>query len=92
MGRGEDEMAWYMAKTGRWLLISAGITIVATAILWQFFGPRALFGFLFLPFLGFGGRRQGDQAAGPNKSCPRCGRVGRDPTDAYCPRDGMLLS
>lgn len=89
-------MVWQKARTMKWLVISIVVTVAGTALLWTLFGQRALFGFLFLPFLpfAFGGGRRGDGRPGDARAvpiCPRCDYKARGPEERYCPRDGSSL-
>jgi hypothetical protein len=75
-----------------WFVLSIGITIIGTLLLWHFVGPYAFFGFLFLPFLfGLSGWGRHDRTGEAARSCPRCGYKTMDPRDRYCPRDGQSL-
>lgn len=86
-----------MGRTLFWLVVSLGITVGLTFLLWVVFDWPVLFGFLFLPFLfGFGnlfGRRreEAERAEAQVRTCPRCGFQSLDPEVRYCPRDGSPL-
>lgn len=54
---------------------------------WYYFDT--LIAFLFLPFVPILFGRGGDDA--PRRECPACGFTSRDPSVAYCPRDGTPL-
>lgn len=68
-------------------LAGLGLGLAVSAAVWYFFDTVLLF--VFLPFIPIWFWRQSPDR--PLKECPTCDFTARDPTVAYCPRDGSRL-
>jgi hypothetical protein len=69
-------------------LAGLAASVVVSVAAWYYFDT--LVAFLLLPFVPVLFGRGGDDDP-PRRECPACGFTSRDPSVAYCPRDGTAL-
>lgn len=69
--------------------VGLAVSLLVSVAAWHYFDT--LFAFLFLPFVPLLWRSSRDDDAPPVRECPACGFATRDPSFAYCPRDGTPL-
>lgn len=71
-------------------LVGLAASLLVSVLAWIYFGTPVLFLFVpFIPFLFW--REDREEAEPPERECPVCGFRTRDPSYAYCPRDGEPL-
>jgi hypothetical protein len=71
-------------------LVGLALSLAVSVAAWYYFDTFLLF--LFLPLVPLLFRRRGEPESRPERrTCPACGFETRDPSFAYCPRDGTGL-